>query len=97
PALPSFPTRRSSDLGDRRDLPGDEIGHCARGALVRHVQQIDSRQLLEELGNELPLGPIAGGAIRQRSGLLPGEGNEFLEVLRRKDRKSTRLNSSHVK
>src|SRR5439155_3618982 len=56
------------------------------GALVRHVQQIDSRQLLEQLGNELPLGSIAGGAIRQGSWLLPGEGNEFLEVLRRNRR-----------
>src|SRR5690606_41487106 len=87
-ATHAFPTRRSSDL--RRDLPR------------RHQQR-------EVPGNDLTgdtqrVGRVAVGRVAQLVGptrvieeVLRGEGNVEVARLADRDRKSTRLNSSHVK
>src|SRR5438874_10192857 len=64
--LPSFPTRRSSDLGSARLRPADG----ARPATLLRAAERCARRL------------------------PAGEGHHRL--IRRRDRKSTRLNSSHV-
>src|SRR5690606_41725746 len=69
-ALPSFPTRRSSDLG--------EGGH-------REQQRPRRVRLLVEEGSQ-----------GQRHGEVPGRVDED-HLGEEVDRKSTRLNSSHVK
>src|SRR5699024_11337736 len=73
PALPSFPTRRSSDLGQAHEL-----------GRVRHHQ--GSRVPWGSQGRNYPLHHwmrVCGGEVES-------------SVLANPDRKSTRLNSSHV-
>src|SRR5207253_5483420 len=75
PVLHSFPTRRSSDLGDA----------LAAGEASQHVREdVDTSEARRHIGRNLP----RRVAARQ----LGGHGGE----LRVRDRKSTRLNSSHV-
>src|SRR5690606_41073818 len=79
PALPSFPTRRSSDL--RRAPSRIRAGRAALLKLRRFQKESRSRR-------ERPAHRAAAACRRRgRAGCLPG----------RADRKSTRLNSSHVK
>src|SRR5690606_41186079 len=93
PVLPSFPTRRSSDLVDHRV----------------HVRVVDGQRLVEQRATErgleedrltlLPaLGCLEAGDRRdevRRADLDLGV--EVQGALVERDRKSTRLNSSHVK
>src|SRR5690606_41460774 len=76
--LPSFPTRRSSDLGE---LAGNApyLDHglgCAMGQHHRHLQE-DAEEITDVVG------AVLGEALGAVAAL--------------EDRKSTRLNSSHVK
>src|SRR5207302_8581539 len=91
PHLHSFPTRRSSDLTDgcllprARDRP--DPPSTARGPAPGGDPRPD----------HLVPAPIAGldpDRLRQRRGYVRGGGGPDLRPL---DRKSTRLNSSHVK
>src|SRR5690606_41451147 len=83
-ALHSFPTRRSSDLEGQRP---DEVAEA--GAEERHhadgEDQVGERQ--QELGEPTGDG-VEGAAV---------EATERAEQRAEGDRKSTRLNSSHVK
>src|SRR5690606_40881444 len=95
-ALPSFPTRRSSDLGQAignllDDLPRDLAAAARQLQLVEELLAAthrgggDLRQAL--VGDEhMPCRTVEARAFALGAGLLA-------EV----DRKSTRLNSSHVK
>src|SRR5688500_19625130 len=77
--LPSFPTRRSSDL--------------------HHPDGILPRQLARDVG-----GPVLGGVVHhddlrareRRADALHQRGQIVGLVIGREDRKSTRLNSSHL-
>src|SRR5690606_40159232 len=94
---PSFPTRRSSDLIDTRrsiDVGGSQTLNADYHA--------DALQLFSELAYALPVGtaavlePYAGASWqRLRAGRFAETGGQA--ALRGEDRKSTRLNSSHVK
>src|SRR5205807_6361485 len=79
PALPSFPTRRSSDLVDTRLDGGVEVDLLAARQPVHAAQSLvgESLELAAHAGNEASVGTQG-----------------FLEEAR--DRKSTRLNSSHL-
>src|SRR5207249_10438497 len=79
-ALPSFPTRRSSDLGRdaQRQRGQDRRLEDARGADQGNAGAVD-REALGQLEGPQPLSLPAPGGMQQRP-----------------DRKSTRLNSSHV-
>src|SRR5690606_40824519 len=82
PALHSFPTRRSSDLG--------EAGGQARHLLF-HFDPAQATVAVEIGGVEaLVEAALALGLALRALGLLPG-------AQLGADRKSTRLNSSHVK
>src|SRR5688500_19825661 len=76
--LPSFPTRRSSDLRrNEHGRPGPRQPHCALGA---------DRGVISET---VRAGGGANRASRHAARLV-------LERKKRRDRKSTRLNSSHL-
>src|SRR5690606_42164907 len=92
--LPSFPTRRSSDLQQ-------ELGFARQGPGQRHA-------LLLAAGELVGPGPLAAGQLDLRQGLGPalesvGRVEAEHDVVehplpgQQADRKSTRLNSSHVK
>src|SRR5207249_10307440 len=84
--LLSFPTRRSSDLD-----------HRARAAAGRPVAAVRLRPDARPLGSALP-----SAAVSPRLALQRGEprrvpaGDRLRPTLLLEDRKSTRLNSSHV-
>src|SRR5690606_40577133 len=78
PHLPSFPTRRSSDLIMISPLPG--VTAAKPGAAMAPLPGI-SAQIVDDDGDRIPNSPEGGEPI---TGYLV-------------DRKSTRLNSSHVK
>src|SRR5690606_39783638 len=83
PGLQSFPTRRSSDLvAARRVVDGDQV----RLLLGEHVGEA-ARGLFDVGVDERVRRPVVGG------GAAGGEAG----VAVAEDRKSTRLNSSHVK
>src|SRR5207253_3875996 len=95
PSLPPVPTRRSSDL-DRRDADPDSLRICgmdedgvqAEAAVAG--EPFGARGMRREARD---LGPrLAAVAADEESGLL----NARVERVRLGDRKSTRLNSSHV-
>src|SRR5690606_40721903 len=80
----SFPTRRSSDLTDARDV----VVHVRRQERLQHavltqpdVRGTERPELVGEQARQVPLTLRAGDAVDAFTG----------------DRKSTRLNSSHVK
>src|SRR5947207_10700087 len=83
--LHSFPTRRSSDLGDFKKIVPVifETGHLARG---------DYWRFLVSRLSALPPRLWAYGYSYQNHGLI----GATPELLFRRDRKSTRLNSSHT-
>src|SRR5204862_7003582 len=92
PALHSFPTRRSSDLGesgnelgDRKDEPASLVLRF-RGAFGRLIGKGD-REVGKQPAERRPLAKLS----RQCLGGTTGD-----VVLEQIDRKSTRLNSSHV-
>src|SRR5690606_41937178 len=80
-ALPSFPPRRSSDLERAQRLRGEHRPDGARG---------EGGERHAQVGEFDPCPQRGAGGRRQCPGgsVAPGE---------REDRKSTRLNSSHVK
>src|SRR5205814_8794016 len=94
PLLPSFPTRRSSDLIDVDHFKNynDALGHEAGDALLRGLSDFFRSQVRREdvvcrFGGEeftLILPEASLEIARERADLL------------REDRKSTRLNSSHL-
>src|SRR5690606_41707271 len=95
PSLHSFPTRRSSDLG----IPCSKVHVVLPGANLDERDLVPSSDQLEPPPpNPLRLGFI--GKHWQRKG-LPFVLQVAEELARRgvgvRDRKSTRLNSSHVK
>src|SRR5690606_41826947 len=77
--LPSFPTRRSSDLEDLR--------HVAVGEAVEHQQREAAVDLAES--GDPRIDPLEPRIAHRRFGEQAARCFE--------DRKSTRLNSSHVK
>src|SRR5207253_7706496 len=87
--LPSFPTRRSSDLGSRNLLgrlerpAAGEDGQPTEDPLLLRCEQVVAPADRRPQG-PLPLRRIARAAGQQRKAPLDA------------DRKSTRLNSSHV-
>src|SRR5690606_40646294 len=84
-ALPSFPTRRSSDLGDG---PGEGDAGGGRQDLRTSIDdhRVD-QQRRDDVGQDYAKGGLLIGV-----GKGHGVGQEIA-----RDRKSTRLNSSHVK
>src|SRR5690606_42143512 len=82
--LASFPTRRSSDLGDRLELLAGRGQQSHLDAVLREERGL-SAQEVQRRGD--------GGGVQELHRGPPGEG----KGVRRRDRKSTRLNSSHVK
>src|SRR5690606_41724392 len=92
PDLRSFPTRRSSDLRTREQITRDgEAGFQMHGDRIREAGPAPPSRVprsVEHYKLALILVWIGGGeGIDHRIGPLP----------RFEDRKSTRLNSSHVK
>src|SRR5207249_10248490 len=91
PSLHSFPTRRSSDL-----LSGPFVGTAsiARERAFGGIPRWSSHALpLPTTGPGSTLGAVGGGAI-DAFARCPGASVEDAPPM--KDRKSTRLNSSHV-
>src|SRR5690606_39702981 len=94
PHLPSFPTRRSSDL------LGGLSGFLGFLNVDRHQGAVDLHhfeRLILEVGVEMAAHPVEHEQLALAGALASGEGfhsHEFSSLL---DRKSTRLNSSHVK
>src|SRR5690606_41757937 len=78
PRLPSFPTRRSSDLADLEDSSAPTPNAATRSAREQAVGAGRSRA------------PEHAPALRRRGSTRRGSRTIL-------DRKSTRLNSSHVK
>src|SRR5690606_41388285 len=94
PSLPAFPTRRSSDLLE-------EVEGILPGARV-YAKNISGDGL--QSGKQLPLGPallgrVLDGSGKPLDGLPSPDTTETGALITQpfKDRKSTRLNSSHVK
>src|SRR5690606_40910041 len=89
-ALGPFPPRRSSDLYVRTGIDLIEthvfLGHQCAGAVVI--------QLGARIG---PVLEVQVGKSEPGLGLLPDIGGAHLRARLQVDRKSTRLNSSHVK
>src|SRR5690606_41317215 len=80
PNLPSFPTRRSSDLAKTEQPPQQDV-HSRRAEIFQPHLRNDDRQVIDQCA-----GPnVAHLLVRVTPWTNP------------KDRKSTRLNSSHVK
>src|SRR5690606_41895946 len=81
PGLHPFPTRRSSDLGELRG-DGDQSGTAGE---IEHALAAHFFRMIEDIARQpLPARPGKGPERRRQADLL-------------EDRKSTRLNSSHVK
>src|SRR5690606_40793039 len=96
PAPQPFPTRRSSDL---QPLGGEAGRQRLRTGILKHPADLPLEPLLVP---QLPLGGrLPEDVVRGRAPEEVGEtGRQRLgreRVHRSRDRKSTRLNSSHVK
>src|SRR5204862_8265096 len=85
--LPSLPTRRSSDLEFELSFL-DHVRRLREAQLRRTVGRWDGRTVRRLVGR-LAIG-IAAGVIEMEMGIDHAGGNTY------RDRKSTRLNSSHV-
>src|SRR5690606_41354651 len=91
--LRSFPTRRSSDLARHSSVRFDSGGNLEAQLGAEVVEDLVA-------GARLPAGALGDGQVfdfgddleRDEDGAFEGE-----DVLDVEDRKSTRLNSSHVK
>src|SRR5207302_7843560 len=88
PALTPFPTRRSSDLRHRTKRSGQEVQLETRD----HQVPAGVGELLQQINDGLfkELSFVDADHARVRAQLVT-------QVLDEADRKSTRLNSSHVK
>src|SRR5690606_41743320 len=93
PDLHSLPTRRSSDL--HLHVPGDE--DVEREPQIVHQPRMHAADLLQPLGRELQ--PVADLLVGELHQVLVDDVADMLEICGEsdEDRKSTRLNSSHVK
>src|SRR5207253_11087529 len=88
--LYSFPTRRSSDLGV-------VLAYVNRAEVYQHLKQYDSA--IKDLTQAIRLQPKDALLYKARAeaNLLAGKHAQAIEDFSRLiDRKSTRLNSSHV-
>src|SRR5690606_41790552 len=91
--LHSSPTRRSSDLrGGSWDEDRWPAGGAAGRSQLHSIDHADSKQVEAEFQG-------AGGQVAQGEAAVPALGGLGLQygALLEEDRKSTRLNSSHVK
>src|SRR5690606_40604585 len=93
---PSFPTRRSSDLVDLRTE--EELEQA-----IANARAFDQQVLLESFheGQDLRVlvigYEVVAAALRHPAEVI-GDGQRTIrELIEAQDRKSTRLNSSHVK
>src|SRR5207249_8660138 len=94
PPLHSFPTRRSSDLIQSHPYAAARNSYNNIFAVSRiHADRMDSRMIVAPAKPFLPLWPIP-----ERFDQFPGSPSiiRAKEPARNRDRKSTRLNSSHV-
>src|SRR5690606_42003579 len=94
--LPSFPTRRSSDLSQVSWRIGRKSKDGKRAALLAYI---DARDVMERLDKAVGPGNWQNRYTLAADGLLICEIGIRVdgEWIWRADRKSTRLNSSHVK
>src|SRR5690606_39551302 len=83
--LHSFPTRRSSDLN------GEPIGNVAFLTDITDQKEIESERIRLAVEAERARAAAAHEDVHLQDAI------KELEAAREKDRKSTRLNSSHVK
>src|SRR5690606_39968264 len=93
PHLPSFPTRRSSDLGSIELHLLDENDNTVAVMAMRDSTTREENRAVIQLGQE-------GNRyfLLNYNGGYRATWNDFSGVIRlERDRKSTRLNSSHVK
>src|SRR5207253_4614165 len=92
PPPPPFPTRRSSDLPhgfgvlDAVAIQTDPLGH------LRVAAQVETESAQTHFPGSPEAVGLAAGDPQRRMGFLHRLGNDRA----RRDRKSTRLNSSHV-
>src|SRR5690606_42056116 len=88
--LHSFPTRRSSDLKTGRKVGNDSLYYfdnvpdCESEGFIRFYDQANDLVGMLNSEGEIQIPAIYNGLGRVKNGMIP-------------DRKSTRLNSSHVK
>src|SRR5207249_11997818 len=95
PALRSFPTRRSSDLA--RVILASHLGRPKGKPDAKYSLRPVARRLGALLGEGVSLAPdCVGPPVEEATRALAPGGLLLLENLRFQDRKSTRLNSSHV-
>src|SRR5205814_7669717 len=95
-ALDSFPTRRSSDLDVRgvqegaakSSLPGEPSERC--------IGVGNGDELCAPAARLLPEVAVQAVGLLRRPGLARHEEQRARDVLASQDRKSTRLNSSHL-
>src|SRR5205807_6326575 len=94
--LPSFPTRRSSDLGHLYVYLSYGMHHCAN--IVTEPDGVAGAVLLRAASVEHGLDVVRArrGATMAMDALLRGPGNLCRGLALSLDRKSTRLNSSHL-
>src|SRR5207253_10773447 len=93
--LPSFPTRRSSDLGDLLDLLAEPAAHLGAGIAPHQVVEIVlPGELVHQLETVAVVEPgvLLAPIEPERDRAEQREGRVLADI----DRKSTRLNSSHV-
>src|SRR5207249_12285015 len=83
--LPSFPTRRSSDL--------EKLQPLAFGDPFRDTRRLLGEELQEPRGHAAP---DHRGDVQQVPRIVPKAAHSGREQGSYRDRKSTRLNSSHV-
>ena len=76
--------RQRHDYGEQSDLPADGVGHRLRRALVRHLDDIESRRLLEQFHLLLADGAGAGGRIRKLARIRLGIGDQLLHTGKRR-------------
>src|SRR5690606_41732358 len=85
--LPSFPTRRSSDLRSGSLAPAGRPVSYLRPAVIRRMTDLRQTSHVDIPGSDDVGEEVAGGALTVGAS----------DPLHVQDRKSTRLNSSHVK
>src|SRR5690606_39565743 len=96
PALPSPPTRRSSDLLPQPGVEGRPVlADEGDGAVLVQGQHCDRARVADDVALELDaVGPPEAGPVHAEAEAAVLHRARFRGP---EDRKSTRLNSSHVK